>query len=324
MSLPARILRSLSGMSFVASVVAMAVLTCVVRAQDLARPRTARDTLSTVVITATRVPISTAVPTATTTVLRGDDLRAAGIVRVLDALRLVPGATVVASGAVGSQTSLFLRGGNSDYVRVLVDGVAVNDAGGAFDFATLTTENVDRIEIVRGPASVLYGSDAVTGVVQIFTKVGNGPIAAHAMTGRGTYGTTRTEAGISGGDSPGGFTLAGSRDATDGILPFNNRFTDDVLSASMRLTPDHDARDDVRLAIRWSGSSYHYPTDYTGAVVDHNSEQSDHRFVASLDAGHRLGERSELRFLLTSNEYLPRTNDGPDGPADTVGSFGFF
>ena len=94
--------------------------------------------------------------------LRGDALRAAGIAHVQDALRLVPGAAIVSSGPVGSQTSLFLRGGNSNYVRVLVDGVPLNYAGGAFDFANLTTDNIDRIEIVRGPASVLYGPDAVT------------------------------------------------------------------------------------------------------------------------------------------------------------------
>ncbi|HLA90791.1 MAG TPA: TonB-dependent receptor [Gemmatimonadaceae bacterium] len=282
----------------------------------------ARDTLSTVYITATRVAISTAAPTATVTVLRGDDLRAQGITRVLDALRLVPGAAVVASGPVGSQSSLFLRGGNSNYVRVLVDGVAVNDAGGAFDLATLTTDNVDRIEIVRGPTSVLYGSDAVTGVVQLFTKEGRGPLAMHALAGGGSRGTLRGALGVAAGAARAGFTLSGSRESSDGILPFNNRFVNDVLSASLRVTPG--ARADARLALRWSSATYHYPTDFTGAVVDHDAEQTDHRLVASLDAGHRLTERVELRVSLASNELLPRANDGPDTAADTMGFFGFF
>ncbi|MBI1808865.1 MAG: TonB-dependent receptor, partial [Gemmatimonadetes bacterium] len=146
---------------------------------------TSHDTLGAVVVTATREPVASAVPTATTTVLRGDDLRAAGITRVADALRLVPGASVVGSGSVGSQTSLFLRGGNSDYVRVLIDGVPVNDAGGGFDFSTLTTANIDRIEVLRGPASVLYGSDAVTGVIQLFTRQGAGPLHWSALAGGG-------------------------------------------------------------------------------------------------------------------------------------------
>ena len=77
-------------------------------------------------------------------------------------------ATVILSGVVttsayGSQTSLFVRGGGSDYVKVLIDGVPQNAPGGAYDFANLTTDNVERIEVVRGPASVVYGSDAIKG-----------------------------------------------------------------------------------------------------------------------------------------------------------------
>ena len=90
--------------------------------------------------------------------------------RVSDALQLVPGATLAQNGSYGSVSSLFLRGGESRYTKVLIDGVAVNQAGGYFDFSHLTTDNIDRIEVVRGPASVLYGADAVTGIIQIFTR----------------------------------------------------------------------------------------------------------------------------------------------------------
>ena len=80
---------------------------------------------------------------------------------------------MVQVGSFGGVTSLFLRGGESDYVKVLIDGVPANQAGGAFNWANLTTDNVDRIEILRGPGSVIYGSDAVSGVVQIFTRQGH-------------------------------------------------------------------------------------------------------------------------------------------------------
>ena len=289
-------------------------------AQGLAQPP--RDSLASVVVTATRVPIATAAPIAMSTILKGDDLRAQGITRVEDALRLVPGAQVVSGGPTGSQTSLFLRGGNSNYVRVLVDGVPVNEAGGAFDWASLTTANVDRIEVVQGPASVLYGSDAISGVVQIFTRDGSGPLSTRAFAGVGSRGGRRDELGWSGGDLSAGFTLSGSHQYTDGILPFNNGFLDDVLSASVRLAPDRYT--DIRLATRWSSQTYHYPTASDGSVVDHNSEQTDHRLVVSLDAGRRLSNRAELRISLASNEYLPRSNDAPDSPADTLGFFGYF
>ena len=109
------------------------------------------------------------------TVISGDDLRARGITSVSDALASVPGLAVVRSGSFGATTALFARGGESDYVKVLVDGVPLNNPGGVFDFATLTTDNLERIEIVRGPASVVYGSDAVAGVVQLFTRRGTAP-----------------------------------------------------------------------------------------------------------------------------------------------------
>jgi vitamin B12 transporter len=289
-------------------------------AQGLATPP--RDSLAAMVVTATRVPIATAAPIAMSTVLKGDDLRAQGITRVEDALRLVPGAQVVSSGAVGSLTSLFLRGGNSNYVRVLVDGVPVNEAGGAFDWASLTVDNVDRIEVVQGPASVLYGSDAVSGVVQIFTRDGKGPLSTHAYAGVGSAGGRRDELGWSGGDLNAGFTLNGSHQYTDGILPFNNAFLDDILSASLRLAPDVNT--DVRLATRWSSRIYHYPTASDGSVVAHNQEETDHRLVVSLDGGRRLSRRADFRVSFASNEYLPRTNRGPNTPADTLGYFGYY
>src|SRR5581483_2093617 len=260
-------------MLFRSSVVMTAVVVGAAAAQsptpsagDTLRPR---DTLVAAVITATRVPVTTAAPIATTSVLSGADLRAQGLTRVADALRLVPGASVVASGAVGSQTSLFLRGGNSNYVRVLVDGVPVNDAGGTLDLANLALDNVDRIEVVRGPASVLYGSDAVTGVVQIFTADGAGPSGLRASVAGGTRGSLRASVGTSGGAAVARYSVRAAHEQTAGILPFNNQYRNDVLSGALRMAPD--PRSDLRVAVRWAAGDYHYPTDYSGAVVDHNA-----------------------------------------------------
>ncbi|OLB49159.1 MAG: hypothetical protein AUI08_08920 [Gemmatimonadetes bacterium 13_2_20CM_2_65_7] len=119
--------------------------------------------LKPVVVTATRVPVAADRVASAVTVLRGADLVAQGIRTVADALQTVPGGHIVETGSYGGQTSLFVRGGESDYVKVLLDGVPLNDAGGGIDLAHLTTDNIDRIEVVRGPVSVLYGSDAVTG-----------------------------------------------------------------------------------------------------------------------------------------------------------------
>src|SRR5207302_327774 len=156
--------------------------------------------LKPVVVTATRVPVAADLIASAVTVLRGSDLVAQGIRTVADALQTVPGAHVAETGSYGGQTSLFMRGGESDYVKVLLDGVPLNQAGGGIDLANITTDNVERIEIVRGPVSVLYGSDAMTGVVQIFTRAGQGAEAARlgAEAHGGTYGSTQGALDIEG------------------------------------------------------------------------------------------------------------------------------
>src|SRR3954451_3782385 len=186
------------------------------------QPDTAR--LGTVVVSASKVPRPAEALTQAVTVLSGDDLRARGVTRVTDALREVPGAMLVQSGSYGAITSLFLRGGESRYTKVLIDGVAVNAPGGSFDFSHLTTDNIDRIEIVRGPASVLYGADAVTGIVQIFTRRGTEGKTLSLGGRGGTYHSLDVDADASGPSPVGAFSLGAARHSADGVLPFNTQY----------------------------------------------------------------------------------------------------
>src|SRR3954471_7661310 len=146
----------------------------VVGSSALSAAQGTKDTtkLEAVVVTATRNPLSIGDIPASVTVLGGADLSARGVVSVSDALREVPGVSIARTGSFGGQTSLFVRGGQSNYTKILIDGVPMNQSGGFFDLATLTTDNIDRIEIVRGPSSVVWGSEAVTGVVNIITRSG--------------------------------------------------------------------------------------------------------------------------------------------------------
>jgi len=162
--------------------------------------------LKPVVVTATRVPVAADLVVSAVTVLRGTDLVAQGIRTVAQALETVPGAHVVETGSFGGQTSLFMRGGESDYTKVLLDGVPLNQACGAIDLAHLTTDNIDRIEIVRGPVSVLYGTDAVTGVIQVFTRTGQGLARVGADLHGGTYGSTESGIDIAGGTRTVGYS----------------------------------------------------------------------------------------------------------------------
>src|SRR5437667_8054994 len=114
------------------------------------------------------------------------------IERVADALRAVPGLSVVQTGTPGQLTSVFLRGLPSQDMQVLLNGIPINQGlAGQFDFANLTTDNIDRIEIARGPQSTIYGPRALAGVVQIFTKKGSGPPGVTISEEGGTYDTFR-------------------------------------------------------------------------------------------------------------------------------------
>ncbi|WP_419857009.1 TonB-dependent receptor plug domain-containing protein [Candidatus Palauibacter irciniicola] len=258
---------------------------------------------------------------ANTTVIEGEELERAGIEFVSDALRHVAGLAVARNGSFGAITSVFLRGGESDYVHVLVDGVRVNEPGGSYDFASLTTDNVERIEIVRGPASALYGSDAVSGVIQIFTRRGAGPPRGSVSFQTGSFGTTRWQGDLSGGG--GGlsyaFSLGGS--ATDGILAFNNEHRQ--TTATGRVQANLDADTDATFAIRYNDSRFHYPTDGSGNVVDRNAYSFGDALTVNIDAGRRWTDALETRLFLSVWESDRGTDDGPDNPADSLGFFGF-
>ena len=264
-------------------------------------------TLGTVVVSATKTPMARSELTQSVTVISGEDLRARGVVRVSDALQLVPGAVMPQNGSFGSVSTLFLRGGESRYTKVLIDGVSVNQSGGFFDFSHLTTDNIDRIEIVRGPASVLYGADAMTGVVQIFTRQGGGPVSLNASARGGTYGTTDGEIGVNGSAGRVGYALAGAQHRTDGTISFNNQYSNGTLSGSVSLLPG--TSNDLRVSARYTNAEFHYPTDYSGAPVDSNSYRVQHRLTVGLDAGRQITSRVRIGLLAGTNAVSDLTED---------------
>src|SRR5213593_1970180 len=250
--------------------------------------------LTPVVVTATRLPtLADAVPAAVT-VLTGEALRSQGIRTVAEALRAVPAAHVVVTDAYGSQTSLFVRGGNSDYVKVLIDGVPQNAPGGAYDFANLTTDNVERIEVVRGPTSVLYGSDAMTGVVQIFTRDGRGAAHGSVAVSGGTYGSNAVDATFAGGGGRAGYAVGISRFSSDGVYSINNQYRNEVLSGRVRVRPDE--RTDAARSSRKGAALNNFPTDGGGTVVSNNQHQLDRGPSLGLDVGRVVSARVEGRF----------------------------
>jgi vitamin B12 transporter len=277
--------------------------------------------LEGLIVTTSPTPRPLAAVASHVTVLEGETLRRSGVASVADALREVAGVAVSRGGSFGAATSLFLRGAESDHVQVLVDGVPVNQPGGSFDFAGLTLEHVERIEVVRGPMSALYGSDAVAGVVHVITRTGKGGLRGWADARFGSYGRSDRAAGVDGGSGAASWAVALGRYATDGILPFNNRHENTVLSATVRLMPDEVSRAEV--FVRVAERVYHFPTDGSGVPTDRNAFTFGDETTVGLSARRTVGGRWRIAARVSVHETDGGTEDGPDGPADTLGFYGF-
>lgn len=287
-------------------------------AQQEAAQDTAAYELEELVVTATRAPTPRGRIPWQTTVLEGEDLRSGGIHFLETALRGVPGAAFASQGPYGALTSLFLRGGESDYVQVLVDGVPVNRPGGGYDFAHLSSAGVERVEVLRGPGSVLYGSDAMTGVIQVFTRAGDASRASASVRG-GTNSTLVMDLSASGAGEGTGYGATVSRFVTDGALPFNNDYRNTTASGRFRVTPDDATR--AALTARYVDTKYEFPTDFAGNVVDENQLQSRDESVLGLEVDRRLADGLRLSARAATHSLNFALEDRPDGPVDTTGTF---
>jgi vitamin B12 transporter len=170
-----------------------------------------------IVVTAARIEWPVGKTAGFITILTADDIRARRAENVADALRSVPSLAVARSGSAGKATSVFVRGAASNHVLVMLDGVPLNDpATGAFDFSDLSTAGVERIEIVRGPHGVLYGSSAIGGVVNIITHAKRAGARRSFTAAAGSFGSAEGAVSISGGAQSHSYayTLAGF--TTDG------------------------------------------------------------------------------------------------------------
>lgn len=176
--------------------------------------------LPEVVVTATRAPTSPAQLGSAVSVITGEEIERRQITNTADALRGVPGVDVARSGGANQITSVFLRGSDSSHTLVLIDGIPSNDPTSpnrAFNFGDITTDDIDRIEVLRGPQSTLWGSNAMGGVVNIITRRGEGPPHGYAFAEGGSFYTAREGAGVSGGNKDVNYSLSVSQADSQGF-----------------------------------------------------------------------------------------------------------
>jgi vitamin B12 transporter len=220
-----------------------------------------------VVVTATRVATPVDQVASAITVIDAADIDARQQRSLPDILQEVPGLNVVQTGGEGGQTSLFMRGANSNHTKVLVDGIDVSDPSnpnGAYDFGKFNSADIARVEVLRGPQSGLYGSDAIGGVINIITKSGDGPLSLSAEAEGGSFETFNQSATVSGSDDAFHYraTLAhlhaGATPVTPlDLLPPGEKRNDDYfdnLTASTKLGYDVAENFDLGFTGRYSNS----------------------------------------------------------------------
>ncbi len=259
--------------------------------------------LDPLIVTATRSAERLSQTTRSVTVISAEDIAAQGTHTVADALRSVPGLDVVRTGGLGGTTSIFMRGSESDQTVVLIDGVKVNLAGGAIDLANLSVDNVERIEVVRGSASTLYGSSAMGGVIHIVTRRGSGPLSASLSVSSGSFGTHDQRAAVAAGIAWGSLSVAASRVDSDGHLAFNNQYDNANLSLRADLSPDEHTNLDITL--HHTDSEFHFPTDGTGAVTHRHQFDTTHETAMGLRGARALAPwwNSSLQLGFHQRKY---------------------
>ena len=199
----------------------------------------ADDTVaSPIIITATRTAQTVDETLAAVTVITRKDIERQQATTIKDVLRGTPGLGLSNNGGLGKATAVFLRGAESDHVLVLIDGVKVGSATtGQTAFEDIPIDQIERIEIVRGPRSSLYGSEAIGGVIQIFTHKGGGATTPAFSLGAGSHNTYKGAAGVSGGGAQGWYNVNVSGLSSDGF----NTCRGSLSAGCYTFEPDDDA-----------------------------------------------------------------------------------
>jgi len=281
-----------------------------------APPDPAAATLDPVVVTAARGPQRLSDMTADVTVIGRDEIARAGVQSLAEVLQRQPGIQISMSGGAGSTSAVYLRGVNGNQTLVLIDGMRVGSAtAGATALEAIPLDLIDHIEILRGPASSLYGADAVGGVIQVFTRRGDGAPAFNGSASYGTYGTGQATAGVGGSSGAWRYAIQGGYQGSRGFNAIGN-------PADFSYNPDRDGYDRGNAS---ANLSYRISAEHEIAAQYYYSRLSN-RFDASPGYDDRTTTTVES-FALSSTDrlasfWLSRLDLG-QGSDDSVSQTGF-
>ena len=223
--------------------------------------------LDEVVVTATRTPQKTNEALADISVIDAEEIKNSGQTSLVDLLATQPGIQISNGGGMGKSSSIFIRGANATGTLVLIDGMRISSAtSGTTSLENIPLSQIERVEILRGPASSLYGSDAIGGVIQIITKSTAGAPRFNASVGLGTYDTVIADAGVSGRISDTSFSLQAGVVRTDGISAIAN-------STLENFNPDNDGYHNKNLSLKLA---QHFGKNHEVGITGFLSEGENH------------------------------------------------
>jgi vitamin B12 transporter len=274
-----------------------------------------------VIVSATRFDIPLDQSPASVSVIDSEDFEQKQIERASDALREVPGLSVVQTGVAGQLTSVFTRGLRSEHTQILLDGIPINQGlQGAFNFADFTTDDIDRIEVVRGPQSTIYGPRALAGVIQIFTKQGNGTPGIMFAAEGGSYDTFREWSQSDGKVDGFDYSVGASRLDTENARP-NNNYRNTAAISSVGWSPNEQLR--IGSLFTYSVSDIGLPnTIFDPRPIDHflterwligphidwkPTEWWDHKLIVAYDHERQINDPNEDGFVGATRAVFERT-----------------
>ena len=275
------------------------------------------DALQQVVVTATRVPTPVSEVASSITVVTAEEIDARQLRTFANVLKEIPGLNVVQTGGPGGVTSVFMRGTNSNHTKVLVDGIDISDPSnstGAFDFGQLLTQDIERVEVLRGPQSGLYGSDAIGGVINVITKSGAGALKFTGALEGGSFDTFNQAGTVSGSADAFHYSAsvshyhAGSVPVTplDLLQPgeARNNDYDDNLTFSTKLGLDVTQNFDLGLVARYgdihlhtTGENYSFDPPYLGYPAPEQTTAATTEYFTRL-TGHLVSFEGALEQTL--------------------------
>jgi vitamin B12 transporter len=263
---------------------------------------------ASVIVTAQAEPTLVDQATAPVSVITKEEIDARQSVALTDALLFSPGIAIGRTGPEGGTASVFLNGGNSNFTKVLVDGAPINPPGAAVDFSNVTLDNIDKVEIVRGAESAIYGTDAVSGVIQLFTHRGDTRIPEFSIYGEGgTFASGRGGAQISGLLGAFDYSAAASYFQADGQGP-DDDFLNRTLSANFgyRISDDNQ----LRLTLRNNDSIAGIPGQTLFTPPNLDQRYGQHIFSASARWDFATGKHWHHQ-ISGGESYTRQVNDNP-------------